>query len=417
MTTIKRIDCYPSSFNGLTSAYELISQYNATDDLVILLDSFWETNIVASIEKIGQFVNAIKEKNIQWRVFLIANSCDRVYNDTIQKLGFTDVLYIDFFLYRVFKEIIVHKKSPTSFSSKPLQYNKQKFLFLTGKAHRPNRIRLLKKFVDSKLMDHAEWSLYYFIENKNYNPLVRSQLPELTDQEFESFIKTWLRNPDNINISSTVDVDGYEYNGIPYNVNLYTNTDFSVVSETSFQQTQNPWITEKVWIPILNRHPFIIAGDTNILNKLEQLGFETFKHLLKIPYDQIADTNSRLDAVVTNTEHFLTELNKNASMVNYCVNKNLDVLNKLYIGNNQQILNFITKHSLTQFSIDEIVPTEGRFDSFVYNKIQDQLFVKFYNNIKDPLWPEVHSLDDFFTLPKHIQEECINDFGYLPPSQ
>jgi len=421
MTIIKHIGCtnLPSNpWNELSSAYELMDQYNSADDLVICLDNFWETTLTKSVEKISQFVKAIKQKNKHWRIFLIANSCDSFCDDKVQTIGLDDVLYIDFFLYRVYKEIIIHKKSSISHADAPPSYDKQKFLFLTGKSHKPNRIGLLKKFVDNKLMDRAEWSFFYFVENTKYNLRVRAQLSELTDSEFEEFVKKWSRNPDNINIKATVTVDGYEYNGIPYDVGLYTKTDFSVISETTFGNTQHPWITEKVWIPILNKHPFIIAGDTNILTKLEKLGFETFKDFLKIPeYDQIVDESERLDAVVSNTEHFLSELNKNANMINHCVDKNLKVLAKLYFHNNEKILNFMIKHQLTEFSIDEIVPTKGRGDSHIANEIQDQLFVKFYNNIKDPAWPEVSSSLDFFKLPIHIQQECINDFGYTPPKQ
>ena len=52
------------------------------------------------------------------------------------------------------------------------------------------------------------------------------------------------------------------------------------------------------------------------------------------------------------------------------------------------------------------------------NKIID-LINKFtdltpYYNIKDSTWPDIHSVDDFYNLPKHILDECINVFGYQP---
>ena len=31
----------------------------------------------------------------------------------------------------------------------------------------------------------------------------------------------------------------------------------------------------------------------------------------------------------------------------------------------------------------------------------------FYQNVKDPSWPQCHSLDDFYNLPNRIQQECI----------
>ena len=38
----------------------------------------------------------------------------------------------------------------------------------------------------------------------------------------------------------------------------------------------------------------------------------------------------------------------------------------------------------------------------------------FYNNIKDPNWPECNNEGQFSSLPTHIQEECITVFGYTP---
>jgi hypothetical protein len=37
-----------------------------------------------------------------------------------------------------------------------------------------------------------------------------------------------------------------------------------------------------------------------------------------------------------------------------------------------------------------------------------------YYNIKDESWPEINSVDEFYNLPKHILDECVNVFGYRP---
>lgn len=40
----------------------------------------------------------------------------------------------------------------------------------------------------------------------------------------------------------------------------------------------------------------------------------------------------------------------------------------------------------------------------------------FYNQIRDPAWPDCESEKDFFNLPKHVQQECQEVFGYVPGS-
>jgi hypothetical protein len=409
------IHCEQVPFLPLTRAHELLEQYTAADEVVILLDHLWEAHLATTVIK--PFVDAVKEKRT-WKIFLVVNSWEKANAELIQQIGVDDVLYVDFFLYRVYKEIVVRKRSSVRQIENSLVFDRHKFLFLTGKAARFNRIRLLKKFVDAGLMSQAEWSFYYFQVNKKYNPLVRAQLPELSDNEFDQFVTAWVRNPDNIDIESTLNRFGYEYNGIPYNVDLYTQTDFSVISETTFDTTDNPWITEKIWIPMLNKHPFIIAGDTNILQKLERMGFETFRDFLKVPdYDQIEDPADRLSAVVENTQHLLTSIEKDAELINQDVSWNHSKLTELYFQNNERILNFIYTHKLTEFTIDDIVSTVGRLDDRINKKEKDLAFVKFYNNVKDTTWPEANSIDDFYKLPEHIQNECINNFGLILPAQ
>jgi organic radical activating enzyme len=41
-------------------------------------------------------------------------------------------------------------------------------------------------------------------------------------------------------------------------------------------------------------------------------------------------------------------------------------------------------------------------------------WLKFYSEIKDPSWPECEFEESFAGLPEHIQQECIDQFGYIP---
>jgi organic radical activating enzyme len=41
-------------------------------------------------------------------------------------------------------------------------------------------------------------------------------------------------------------------------------------------------------------------------------------------------------------------------------------------------------------------------------------WVEFYNEIKDPNWPDCNDEGQFSSLPVEIQQECINVFGYTP---
>ena len=51
-------------------------------------------------------------------------------------------------------------------------------------------------------------------------------------------------------------------------------------------------------------------------------------------------------------------------------------------------------------------------DTFYENYSSGFDLAKGYQNIKDSSWPECNNLEEFFLLPKHIQEECVNLHGF-----
>jgi hypothetical protein len=67
-----------------------------------------------------------------------------------------------------------------------------------------------------------------------------------------------------------------------------------------------PCVTEKVWLTLLNRIPFIIAGDLNICKYLQSRGIETFDEMFDIStYDNVPAENDRLEHIITHVEHWL----------------------------------------------------------------------------------------------------------------
>lgn len=44
-------------------------------------------------------------------------------------------------------------------------------------------------------------------------------------------------------------------------------------------------------------------------------------------------------------------------------------------------------------------------------------WLSFYEQVKDPSWPDCDTEEEFIKLPEHIQNECITQFGYRPKSK
>ena len=264
--------------------------------LHLICHSLHEANQPPS-DNIKYLVKQFNEHKIKLTIFV--NSYFHFWEDELKKLN-CDVVYLDYFLWRVYNEVMVKKLN----SVNP-QWNwaANKFLFLTGKPNKPNRVRLLWKLYNNNLLDYSVWSLFVNIHNQQST---RELLPELTDKEFEQFVEQLNFNPDGIEVIQKPHMD-LHYGGIPYNHELFQHTKFRVISETGTPLFR-PWITEKTWITILNNHPFILAGDLGICQRLQDMGFKTFNNYLKVPdYDTIENIDERLDAIVVNVKHFLTD--------------------------------------------------------------------------------------------------------------
>lgn len=91
---------------------------------------------------------------------------------------------------------------------------------------------------------------------------------------------------------------------------LYSDSYFSVVSETNFYKSQNSgrFLSEKIFKPIAMLHPFIVASMPGILPLLRELGYKTFGPWINESYDEETDDNKRLLMIAMETKR-LSNLN------------------------------------------------------------------------------------------------------------
>ena len=80
---------------------------------------------------------------------------------------------------------------------------------------------------------------------------------------------------------------------------LYSNSYVSVVTETNFYKDQpGRFVSEKIFKPIAQRHPFILVSVPRTLELLRELGYKTFSPWIDESYDLETDDNTRLLMVV-----------------------------------------------------------------------------------------------------------------------
>jgi hypothetical protein len=107
----------------------------------------------------------------------------------------------------------------------------------------------------------------------------------------------------------------------PGDASLYENTYFSLVTETSFPFMRFHYgnfynsltevgriLSEKIFKPIVMRHPFIVVSNPRTLELLHTLGYKTFSPYIDESYDLIDDDAERLMAIGKEVKR-LCELN------------------------------------------------------------------------------------------------------------
>lgn len=237
--------------------------------------------------------NFLHQHNI--KVTWIVNHWSK--DDATWKKFKNPVVFFDFVLWRVYNEVIVKGKNEINarWNSSATQY-----LFLTGKPYKEQRIGLLYLLYKRKLLDKCNYSL--FMDPGMYEKS-RKILPDISDEEFKSFVEMHTRTPDNaVYVKQVGDM---HCGGIPYDKKLYSSSLFKVISEASMD-SDPPYVTEKVWLTLLNRNPFVIAGDLNICKYLRTRGIETFDNIFNVPtYDDIVSIQDRLQQITVHIEQWL----------------------------------------------------------------------------------------------------------------
>lgn len=207
-------------------------------------------------------------------------------------------IFLDYMHWRSYNEIANKHKS--QFNSR-WDSNATRYLFLIGKPAKTNRIGLLYQLEKHNLLESCDYSL--FMNEGNYNAS-RSCVSELDDDQYRDFINRHCRKLDDI--SPVMQERSLHYGGIPYDHTIYARSRFRLISETSMNVLSRPLISEKTWLTIANKNPFVIAGEPNTCKHLRSLGFETFDQMWPVPsYDSIDNEKPRTDCLIEHVKYWL----------------------------------------------------------------------------------------------------------------
>lgn len=387
---------------GLSDSNRFVEKISraSRDQKVVVWQVVWE-NYIGRLDKIKNLIDATRKVNPLVKIVLIADRWYQPDNENFLSLGFDETVFVDFFALATVSRA---KKFNQEFGG-AWSENRKKFLFLTGKPDKPNRIRLLWKFDQAGLLDRAIWSLFV---PRDLQDSSRKFLPNISISQFQDFIENNTKSPDLVNDIPGLFRGSLHYCGFPFDVSMYNQSLFHVVSETHFSN-QRPWITEKTWLALINRLPFIMAGDTNTLRYLQEVyGLRTFEnHLPRSDYDKIAQPDARLDAIVENATYWLDNISTVSREINEDVEYNYHRMMSV-VHENQLALDSFLKNNNLSSTWDEVI------DDIDDINLEHRCFYTWYENIRDPSWPDCDNAHEWHDLPDRIKQECVEIFGYNP---
>jgi hypothetical protein len=176
----------------------------------------------------------------------------------------------------------------------------KKFLFFS-RVPRLHRVALMSQLLKFGLVDHGYCSFYMedfevddFKDQFKQNHVEIAEDLQILDQYKHLFPMVLNRTPERDNPVDVTD-DDLEYFSTSY---------FSIVAETVFYQNQpelalpGVFFSEKIFKPLLCKHPFILLGAPGSLECLRKFGYKTFDGIIDESYDLEKDDNARFRLVV-----------------------------------------------------------------------------------------------------------------------
>jgi hypothetical protein len=127
-----------------------------------------------------------------------------------------------------------------------------------------------------------------------------------TCRDNSNFVDTLVRNKDKVSAipEMKLDKDDMSINHAAILTDstdtYYENTYFSIVSETNFfkEIAEGIFVSEKIFRPILKKHPFILVSRPNTLQIMKSIGYKTFHPFINEDYDSEEDDCKRILMIV-----------------------------------------------------------------------------------------------------------------------
>lgn len=288
------------------------------DDIYILLDMSWECGTASNLDAVPRLARLL-EIPVRRLIFMANNANLARFSDAPGRYGFAAIGAWFFEFYTPSMQTLALSSSSVS-QSPEIVRNKRTFLTLNRRM-RFHRL-LLVAYLQNRGYDRVSFLSFggksaNLEDNKHLVPLAIEQcrwaaeLLRETIGDLSADINAIAEGPSrdlDLNFSETKQGDD-KFNTSAIRISsevttFYDNAHVSIVTETDFGDSVKDFLlTEKIFKPILHRHPFILFSGPYALAALSDLGYETYGQIIPDAYDRVVDPYDRFAELCRTIEH------------------------------------------------------------------------------------------------------------------
>jgi hypothetical protein len=348
-----QLECSDFVYNDLDTDldqyYQTRFDFSTLDTLVLtgLMEEYTEDQLF----KINQGIEFLKNFYSHLEIIVIMGTQylrkGYLQNNNRAKINHEHVYYVNTFFYCFYYLIIQQKICKTCNTYK--KNNPKDFLFLIGKPDRIHRLLLIYKLYKRNLLTNSNWR--FIIHNDYIKQECVNLLAPIKENEVLDFIKNVTKELDNIKVDYYP--TGSHYPGVPFDYKIFDEVKFQIITETDYKSSI---ISEKTYISMLNKRPFLMMSEPGHNQQLQQYGFKTFdEYCLHKNYQNNTETlEQRLDQFVENVEYWIKNIDRYYKHIQQDVEHNYNLFVELGIQEENAIKKIIKTHNLNAEPYDII---------------------------------------------------------------
>lgn len=290
---------------------ELFIKKNINQNTNFIFENIREGHSISSFEIIHEIINYLNLNAGSCYYISGALQAKEIYeiycknHNISNKINIISVNYWEYFSQQTFNKL------QNEFSSDLTIKNKEKNFLCFNRISRIHRTGLLALLYEKNLVENSYVSYYhnkFWINTpENFLRQLKIYLRHDIYEKVKNFVLSKTENfPLILNNSSGSNTNTVMMSDKVY----YDNSYFSVVTETFFYSFEDQkfndnlsvFFSEKIFKPIMCKHPFLLVSRPNSLYFLKKMGYKTFHPWIDERYDIIEDDNERLIFIANEIE-------------------------------------------------------------------------------------------------------------------